>query len=163
MINNIEGLALDIALDLNHDVDDEKTDTKRHKKQDETTIQDLQNAIKTMTLLFPEETRPTGEETKTFNARLESIVEQMETLSFQKSQRPFIRFSLLSGPDRRACKDLKLHSMTLEEMLSEGSKKVLFDSEVQGRRVTRWSFALLEEFRKQAESKAKATASAWNS
>lgn len=41
MIKKIKGLNLDCALDPNRDVDDEKPDTKRYKKNDEPTIQDL--------------------------------------------------------------------------------------------------------------------------
>lgn len=113
--------------------------------------------MKTMTSLFSKEARPTGEETETFNARLKPILEQMETLSFHQSQPPFIMFSLLSGPARRACQNLKLNSMKLKKMLSEVCRKVLFDCEVQDRRVTRWSSASFDKFLKQADSEERAT------
>lgn len=76
-----------------------------------------------MTSLFPEETHRTGEETEKFNALLEPIIEQMETLSFHKSQRLSVVFSLFSGLARMSCKGLRLHSMTLEERLPEVCKK----------------------------------------
>lgn len=88
-IRNVEG-DLEQAGPHNHE-DDEANDD-RMNTLDTLTIHDLQNAINTMTLQFPNDVHPIGAETEGFNSRLELIVEQNQTLFFHPSHRPSIFF-----------------------------------------------------------------------
>lgn len=66
MIKNIKYLNFDVNEDLEKH-EESKPDEYEPRKMYGKTIFDLQNAIITMTSLFPEKVRPTREETETFN------------------------------------------------------------------------------------------------
>lgn len=123
IIRNFEGLDLEHVGP--HDSEDGKAEEDRMNTLPTPTTHYLQNAINTMTLLFPDDVRPTGADAEALNSRLEPIIEQIETLFSRPSQRSSILFSLLTGPTRKACKYLKLHDMELVNMLVEVWKRVL--------------------------------------
>lgn len=157
MVNNIEGLGLDIDDDLTKYDDEKKNEHKDHKKQDKTTVHDLQNAMKTMTSLFLEKNRPTDDENEPCNSRVEPIVDQMKDFEISESHKPSVLFSLLPGPARKDCKILKRHALPLEQMLDEIRKKILFDDEVKDRRVIRWTSVTFSKLRQNCSSEEQAT------
>lgn len=160
IVRNIEGLDLEEA----KDVGVEKQSEERPKDQDldrrqEPSLFDLSKSIQSMTALFPDTSRPTGEEKETFSSKLTPIIEQMETLDISEVHRPSVLFSLLppNTPARNACNKLNLKSITISEMVYEVKKKVLFDGEIQDRRVTRWNSMSYDQFRKATDSEEAAT------
>ena len=159
IIRNVEGL------DLHDDPEDDRGTTKKDENEEkgsrkpEASLFDLTKSIQSMTALFPDSSRPTGEEGETFTSRLTPIIEQMETLDIAASHRPSVLFSLLppNTPPRNACTKMQLKSITIETMVSDVKKKVLFDGEVQDRRVTRWNSTTYEQFRKTTDCDETAT------
>lgn len=154
MVNNIEGIDLDVFnTDDIDDITEKKTDSVKGPSSHERTILDLQNAIKTISSPFPEDACPKGEEYESFTSRIEPIVGQMENLSINPYHRYSVMFALLTGSAPVACKFLKLRSLSLGDMISDIKKKVLFDGEIQYRRVTRWTTVCLDVFRKASIAK----------
>lgn len=155
---NIEGLNLDVG-DENVPHNRERNDDNDDKKKNETHLYDLTKSIQSMTSLFPESSRPTGEEDESFTSRLKPILEQMETLGIDEHQRPSVLYSLLpsNSPARNACDKIKLQSIHINDMVDEIKKKVLFDNEIQDRRVTRWDSTTYEQFRSLTSSEESAT------
>lgn len=68
-----------------------------------------------------------------------------------------VPFSLLTGPTRKACRNLKLHNMVLSEILTKVRKKVLFDGEAMEPHVTFWKKATFDQFRKHSGSEESST------
>lgn len=98
--HNLEGLDLDNADDGK---DDDKDDHKNKDNKDSAqAINDLSKALQVLTVLFPEEKRPTGDENEAFTSRLTPILQHIETLNIQKNQRPSVLLTLLSVPTRKA-------------------------------------------------------------
>lgn len=83
----------------------------------------------------------------------------MKTLGFAQSQRPSVLFSLLKRVDLKACKNLKLHSLLLEEMIDEICKHIFFDEKVKRHRVTRWTSLTFTLFYRTSSSEGKSTPS----
>lgn len=106
-----------------------------------------------MTSLFPKTSRLTGEGSETFKSRIYPIIEQVETIGIVESQCSFFLHLFLPADSsaRNHC-DKKLQSTTITVMVTEVKKNVLFDSEAQDRRITRWESTTYERFRKLKDS-----------
>lgn len=100
--------------------------------------------------------RRTGENNEALNARIETIVTQLGTLGFEPCLRPSVTFSLITGPACTACNGLKLQTLSLEEMLDEVRKKVLFDGEINDRRMKKWTKVAFEALCKVTDCEEKA-------
>lgn len=116
---------------------------------------DLNDAIMTMNGIFPEENCPMGGEHGPFCSHLESIVEQMERLAIHQDYHISVLYALLLEEARKACKNLKLSLITLEEMIDEVIKKIMFEDEMKGLRFTRWATVEFQRFRQITDNKEK--------
>lgn len=80
----------------------------------------------------------------------------MERLGIHHDHLTPLIYALLMGEARKACKKRKLSSLTLEDVIEEVKKRVLFDDEIKVPRVTHWTTATFENFRQNADSDEKA-------
>lgn len=108
-----------------------------------------------MSGLFTGDTRQTGERNEAFNSRLQPITTQMETLGFAARLSPSIMFSLLTGPARLALNELKLQSLSLDEMVDDVRKEVLFGGKIKDRRLTKWNNVSFQDFCKLTDDEEK--------
>lgn len=165
ILENIEGYdifpedrvdAADNMNLLNKSLHDEK-DKDAEKHQNTSHISAPQKGISAMEFLFAQDTRATGEENELFTSRLTPICDQMNNLQIAKESQPSVLFSLLTGPARDACERMQLQNITLDEMIAEIKLKVIFDSDIQDRRISRWTSVDYSEFRRNTDNEEKAT------
>ena len=107
------------------------------KRLAETNFYNLTKSIQSITALFPDSSRPTGEKSETFTSRLNPIIEQIEILGIAKDQGTSVLYSLCPAktPARKVCEKLKLKLTTIEDMF-EDVKKMVF-SMLRSRTATR--------------------------
>lgn len=60
------------------------------EENNDATAYELTKFIQSLSSLFPEPSRPTGEECETFTSRLDPIIQQMKTLGIADNQRAFV-------------------------------------------------------------------------
>lgn len=160
VVNNLDGLDLHPENDEENDASDNrdsKLENETHTGNRAPTRMDLQNAVKTITSLLPEDTRLAGEEREPFILRLDLTFKELETPGLAPSHHSSVLFLLLMESARKACKELNLHSLSLHAMIDDVQIKLLFDGEIKGRRVTTWTSLTFNEFRKLPDCEEKAT------
>ena len=113
----------------------------------EFSLSDMQRAISTMSNLFPEATRPTGEESEPFTFRLNQVLEQMDSMMFPKRSRSHILYALLRGKAREAASKVNFAHKDIIFLVDSLKREILHDPDKQDRRVTRWNTITYEEFR----------------
>lgn len=86
--------------------------------------------------LFPEINHRNGEESGTFCSRLTPIIEQIETIQIAPSHCPSVLLFALELKSYKACAKLVLKSISLDEMIDEIKKKILYNGEILDRRTT---------------------------
>lgn len=85
-----------------------------HFQSHSMSISDLQKDIQHMLHLFPESTRPSGEEHDLFTVRSRPILEQMNALQISSDHRPAPLFLFITGKARKAAFKVSLSSATIE-------------------------------------------------
>lgn len=75
---------------------------------------DHQKWLSTMVLLFPEESRPVGDEDEPFTARVYPIIDQMKNLRTLPSSQPSVLFSILTGPAWDAYEKMNLQNISIK-------------------------------------------------
>ena len=80
--------------------------------------------------LFPDEARPSGEESELFSTRIAPIFNHIQTLQIHPTQQPYILFSLFKDPSRNSISQLCLMTISLKDMIDTIKRKVLYDSEI---------------------------------
>lgn len=98
-------------------------------------------------VLFPEANWPTREEVEVFISRLDPIDDQMQSLGINHYHRPYVLFFIITGPKRAVRKYSWPSSMSLEEMIDDVEKKIIFDGVLRTRRVSRWTSVTFDQFR----------------
>lgn len=104
-----------------------------------------------MVSLFPDSTRPNGEENGPFNVRVNYILEQMEELQATNEHRPSVIFSLTTGRAHKATAEINLCNETMDLLLESVKSIVIYDKYVQGRRVTQWMNVTYHKFRRKED------------
>ena len=127
--------------------EDAEREMDNHQEQEEFSLSNMQRAISTMTNLFPESTRPTGEDSEPFYFKLHAILEQMESLSFPTQARTHILYSLLRGKAREAASKIPFAQKDIHFLVDHLKRDLLSDPDKQDRRITRWNNASYTEFR----------------
>lgn len=120
-------------------------------------ITELQKWISAMASLLSEATRLTREESEPFTARLIPTRDQMNNLQLLLTSQPAVFFCLLSGPARDACDKMQLQNISQDMMIADIKLKVLFDSDIQDRHISRWRSIDYSEFRRNTKREEKAT------
>lgn len=136
-MKNIEDVDVHIVDEHRNKVGDQQNVKDAAKNPAEHTVYDLQNAIKKMTSLFPDNTCLTDGENEASKSGLKPIVEQMKTLGFAQSQRLSVLFYVLTRLVWKARRNLKLQFLSLQEIIDEVCKKVFFDDKAKDRRKAR--------------------------
>ena len=107
--------------------------------------------------LFPDKARPSGEESELLSVRLAPIINQMQKLQIHATQQPSVLFSLLKDPARKSISQVCLMKISLKDMIDTIKRKVLYEGDIQYRRINCWSTIDYNYFRrlKDTEEKAK--------
>lgn len=115
------------------------------------TVCDLQKGIQAMDSIFPESARPSGEEHEPFSVPVNPIPEKMEALQTPCNHRPSVFFSLIKGKAHKAASKIPLSTATLDSLLTVIKTVVLFDKDVQNRRVSQWMNVTYTQFRRHGD------------
>lgn len=94
-------------------------------------IANLQKGIHAIVCLFPQTSRPSGEENQAFTARVTPILEQMNALRIPAYYRSAISFTLLVGKASKAASKLSLSRTTINKMLQDIKNFVSYDRSIQ--------------------------------
>lgn len=98
----------------------------------------LQKSIQTMTTLYHEDKRRTGDESEKFFSLLTPILRQVDNLRIHEDHCPSVLYSILADDAREACDDINKSEARLKYLLYQLNKKVLFGKEIKGRRMVSW-------------------------
>lgn len=133
-----------------------KNDDESHTKDAENPLKfsDLQEGFSTMDA---EATRPTTKEFELFTARLLPIFHKFNNKHISACYQPSVIFSLLSDPTRDAWEKLEILNISLEKMIYDTQLEVLYDIDIQDRRISHCTSVECSEFRRDTDKEEKAT------
>jgi len=110
-----------------------------------------------MTSIFPVENRPSGEETEPFMHTLQPIIDQLAISKIPPDHHVTTIFTLLNGKAREIASHMNLANLDTEGFVLELKRKLLFDYNVQQRKLNRWNDLKFSTFRQGTSSLHKAT------
>ena len=118
---------------------------------------DLSKCISIFTNLFPIEDRPTGEEDEPFVYRLRPILDQLVTSKIPTEHQVGTVFSVLTGEARKVAAQLRSPNMDLKAFVNELKKKLLFDHNIEQRKIADWNTITYDKFRQVHSTDRKST------
>lgn len=146
IVHNIEGIYLSEKAGDDEQPNQKTKNPSSDANQPTLSIYDMQKSIQTMAGIFTDAKRRTADAIEAFNWKLAPILRHMENIQIAPSHRFSILYSFLAVKARDACDTLYISTISLCSMLGAVKKKVLFDVEIQDRRVTRWTTAKFDNF-----------------
>jgi len=118
-----------------------------HSRSDHRQIPDLQKSIQAMTTAFPVTERVTGEETEPFFHRLNPILQQIKIAQIPDEFQVSVLYSLLIGKAREAATKISMADVTLDEFVKYLAHHILFEPNIQARKISRWNNITYSEFK----------------
>ena len=118
---------------------------------------DLSKFILIFTNLFPVNDRPTGEEDEAFVYRLRQILDQIVTSKIPEEHQVGTVFSVLAGEARKVAAQIRSPHLPLKEFVHQLKEKLLFDHNIQQRKIADWNGITFHRFHQASSTTRKAT------
>lgn len=108
---------------------------------------DLTKSIQSIISIFGHSNRISGEETEPFHHQLQPILDQMEASQILDDFEVTVLFSVLTGKARLAASKIRTHNIKIDEFIHSLSNLLLFEHNIQGRKINRWNAISYSNFR----------------